>query len=112
MLIHFNKDTSYLWTNSVDYNLMHIKRIEHYANQKLESYGFVMECEIENLLGIPKEFVDFDPNEIQFEQNKILHAWVKDNEKFIVFECFPQSNDDILINMNCGEYPLVIKEES
>ena len=112
MIITFNEDTSRLWSKDPDYNLLVIRQAERWANDALRVRGFVGLYEIETFLGIPKRIETYNPNEHVIEVSDVMYACVLGIQNEVVFECFPQTNGGILISVNCGEYPIILKKES
>lgn len=110
MVIKFSKDTNYGWYDDNELNMMSIKLTERWANDKLRMHGFVMLCEIEGNLGNPKNIIEYNPDKHSFESSNELYAWVAGHEERVELQCEPQENGDILINANCGKYPLIFKE--
>ena len=110
MVIKLTKENSYLWNKDMRYNLILIKQTERYMNDMLQAKGFVTLCEVENSLGMTKKIIDFDNNDNVFKTDNVLYAWVLGKDDPIVLKCDPQENGDILIDVNCGEYPLVLNK--
>ena len=110
-MITFGKDTSFRWTENKDVNYMFIKSVEDHANALLRTKGVVMEHEIEDLLGIPKDFIEYNPDE-SFMIPSTIFAYIATTGNPVEFECFSKSNGDILIHLlGIKEYPIRKKLE-
>lgn len=78
-----------MWTDDREYNIMFIKRVENYINDKLRMLGWVSLNEVYDLLGFPREL------EAQVVGWKISN--VNDCINYIQFEVFNKGDSDIEI---------------
>lgn len=80
------------WEKDPEYNLMFLKQIERYANEKLQSNGFLFLNEVYEMLGIPKTKAGQIVGWIYNKENPVGDNYVD----FGIYDIHKQANRDFV----------------